>query len=187
MDVATMAELSCRVVRLHCRALRPAADEEGHQHTLSIPLSTPCSLPLALGACTERGRRAAMAGSSSSSSFLTAPSLLPSLKQAQHRLPRHTPTSTRPSRAPLTVGGAWPPVPWPPQSLCSWPGHHGLPLAAPSPSSDAPESELAPLPPLTAGDPLLAGDRPSRPWLPCSRPSGLRKEKEQLCVRFSFV
>ena len=30
------------------RALRPAADEEGHQHALSIPLSTPCSLPLVL-------------------------------------------------------------------------------------------------------------------------------------------
>ena len=29
-------------------ALRPTADEEGHQHALPIPLSTPCSLPLAL-------------------------------------------------------------------------------------------------------------------------------------------
>jgi hypothetical protein len=38
----------CRASHLRPHALLPATDEEGHQHALSFPLSTPCLLPLAL-------------------------------------------------------------------------------------------------------------------------------------------
>jgi hypothetical protein len=48
VNVAAMRLHRCRASHLRPRALRPAADEEGHQHALSFPLSTPCSLPLML-------------------------------------------------------------------------------------------------------------------------------------------
>jgi hypothetical protein len=48
VNVAAMRLHRCRASHLRPRALCPDADEEGHQHALSFPLSTPCLLPLAL-------------------------------------------------------------------------------------------------------------------------------------------
>jgi hypothetical protein len=66
---------------------------------------------------------------------------------------------------------------------CSWPGHHGLPPATPSPSSGAPESRHAPLPPLAAGT-TPAGQTPAASGHPllCS----WEGEGKGLCPLFSL-
>jgi hypothetical protein len=66
---------------------------------------------------------------------------------------------------------------------CSWPGHHGLPLATPSPSSGAPESRHAPLPPLAAGT-TRAGQTPAASGHPLLR--SREGEGKDLCPLFSL-
>ena len=145
MDVATMAELSCRVVRLHCRALRPAADEEGHQHSLSIPLSTPCSLHLALSSlpCSVRHCRSAELG------LVASPLLRPS--SVHDRLHHHLPLTTPPlPHSPVghaTPCGAGAACHRRPGRRRSWPGRVGPPLSKMRPPSSAHQPPGAPPPP----------------------------------------
>jgi hypothetical protein len=69
-NVAAMRLHRCRASHLRPRALRPAADEEGHQHAPSFPFFTPFSLSVRA----ERGR--AMAGPAELRPPLSRPTLL---------------------------------------------------------------------------------------------------------------
>jgi hypothetical protein len=137
-------------------ALPPHSVSWTPSHSAASPLpKLVLCLPL-IQLCPERAAAtSAMAELWPPRDSLSPASLHPN--RTRHRVPHTTPPLWSSSPHRLRPCSEPPPEHPPASRPLPWPHHHGLPLAAPSPSSDAPESELAPLPPLTAGD-LLAGD-----------------------------
>ena len=138
VDVATIAELSCRVAYLPVASLLLQLSARAATRCPSQS-STPCSLPLAplhARACVCHGRRAdlAIAAIPWPSSFLVS-------LHVSHRLLRRLPVLVRSSAGPLGCCQRAAAAAPPPPGVCAWPRPYGPPwaeLSIPTRAREAP-------------------------------------------------